>query len=59
VWSSPLELYPVHILPAPQGQVFIAEPKVEYQLQAYVQIQPTKGPYQMQMFPYSKRLWIC
>jgi len=62
MWSSPIELYPVHVAPvqAPTGQAYVLEPQVEYRLQSYTPIQPPKAPYQlMQDNYYSRRLWVC
>jgi len=61
MWSSPLELYPVHVSPtqAPQGQVFVAEPQVAIKCQDYLSIQPTRGPYELAQDFYKRRLWVC
>jgi len=60
MWSSPLELYPVHVIPtqAPSGQVYVAEPQVAYRSKEYLPIQPPTAPYEIQQ-EYSRRFWIC
>lgn len=58
MWSSPLELYPVHVSStvAPHGQVYVKEPQVVRPLD-YTIVQPPRGPYEV--ITYSKKLWIC
>jgi len=56
------ELYPIHIPPtqAPAGQVYTVRALgVEYQLQDYLVVQPTRAPYEITQELYSRRLWIC
>ena len=59
MWSSPLEVYPVHVSPsqAPAGTILVAEPQVTRQVD-YLPVQPPKAPYELQQ-EYSRRLWIC
>ena len=59
VWSTPLEVYPVHVSPsqAPVGTVLVAEPQVVRQVD-YLPVQSAKAPYGLQQ-EYSRRLWVC
>jgi len=60
MWSSPLELYPVHVSPtlAPEGQRPLVEPTT-YKVNAeYLVVQPSREPYGIPQ-EYTKRLWIC
>jgi len=61
MWSSPLELYPVHVssAQAPQGQGFVVEPQVAIKLQDYLSVQPAKGPYELAQDFHRRRLWVC
>lgn len=60
MWSSPLELYPVHVSPtiAPQGMAQVAEPQTREVKADYLVVQPPRGPYETQQ-RYSQRLWVC
>lgn len=60
MWSSPAELYPIHIAPtqAVQGQGYVIEPQVEYQEQDYLIVQPSGKPYELHQ-NYARRLWVC
>jgi hypothetical protein len=60
MWSSPLELYPVHIAPvqASSGQAHVMEPQVTYRVKEYLPIQPPTAPYEIQQ-EYTRRLWVC
>ena len=60
MWSSPIELYPVHLSPTlpPSGQVQVIEPQVSIKTPEYLSVQPIGKPYTTTQ-EYSKRLWIC
>jgi len=60
MWSSPLELYPVHVSPtlAPEGQRPLIEPSVHRVNAEYLVVQPSREPYGIPQ-EYTKRLWIC
>jgi hypothetical protein len=59
MWSSPLELYPVHVslLVAPQGMTHVIEPQTKEIKAEYLVVQPTQKPYEMQ--DYARRVWVC
>jgi hypothetical protein len=58
MWSSPLELYPVHLpTQAVEGQTKLIEPQTTIREPEYLTVQPTKQTYSTQQ--YSRRLWIC
>jgi hypothetical protein len=59
MWSSPLELYPVHLPPlqSVEGQTKVAEPQTAQRQTEYLTVQPTQQTYSTQ--EYSRRLWIC
>lgn len=59
MWSSPLELYPVHVSPtlAPQGQALVVEPQVKVKAE-YLVVQPSREPYGICQ-EYSRRIWVC
>ena len=59
MWSSPLELYPVHLSPTQsvEGQTKTIEPQTTIREPEYLTVQPTKQTYSTQQ--YSRRLWIC
>ena len=59
MWSTLLEVYPVHVSPsqAPVGAILVAEPQVVREVD-YLPIQPPKAPYGLQQ-EYSRRLWVC
>tara|TARA_R100001377_G_scaffold29713_1_gene16178 strand:+ start:839 stop:1021 length:183 start_codon:yes stop_codon:yes gene_type:complete len=58
--SSPLEVYPVHVLPtsAPVGQELLIEPSVNRVNAEYLVVQPSREPYGVPQ-EYTRRLWIC
>ena len=60
MWSSPLELYPVHVSPtiAVQGMAHVIEPQTKDVKAEYLVVQPSKKPYEVQQ-DYSRRVWIC
>ena len=60
MWSSPLELYPVHVAPdvAPVGQRLIVEPQTHIANAEYLVVQPSREPYGVPQ-EYTRRLWIC
>jgi hypothetical protein len=66
MWSSILEMYPVHVSPttAVQGTALVQEPKTEIKpvgkaaAVEYLVQQRTSGPYGMRT-QYSQRLWVC
>jgi hypothetical protein len=60
MWSSPLELYPIHVAPelAPIGQRLLVEPQT-YKVNAeYLVVQPSREPYGIPQ-EYTRRLWVC
>jgi len=59
MWSSPLELYPVHVssLVAPQGMTHVIEPQTKEIKAEYLVVQPTQKPYEIH--DYSRRVWVC
>jgi hypothetical protein len=58
VWSSPLQLYPVHVSPitAPQGMAHVIEPQVIRE-QDYMRVQPPNKPYTHTA--YSTLHWVA
>jgi hypothetical protein len=60
MWSSPLELYPVHVSPdlAPLGQGLLIEPAVNRVNAEYLVVQPSREPYGIPQ-EYTRRVWIC
>jgi hypothetical protein len=66
MWSSPLELYPIHVSPtvAASGMALVQEPKTDIEVPnrdvnlEYLIVQPTNGPYEIHE-QYSRRLWVC
>ena len=58
MWSSPLELYPVHVSPtiAPQGTALVVEPQVIRE-QDYMRVQPPSKPYMPTA--YSTLHWVA
>jgi len=62
MWATSLELYPVHVSPAqaPASGIYTVKALgVEYQLQDYMVVQPSRKPYEITLELYSRRLWIC
>jgi len=60
VGVSPLELYPVHLMPEvsrPSYRLLI-EPTVHKVNIEYLVVQPSREPYGTPQ-EYTKRLWIC
>jgi hypothetical protein len=60
MWSSPLELYPIHVSPdlAPIGQRLLVEPQTYKVNVEYLVVKPFRGPYATPQ-EYTKRLWVC
>jgi hypothetical protein len=60
MWSSPLELYPIHVSPdlAPSGQALLIEPSVNKVNAEYLVVQPSREPYGIPQ-EYTRRVWIC
>ena len=59
MWSSPLELYPVHVSSlAPTTMAYVIEPQTKEIKAEYLVVQPTQKPYEMQQ-DYSRRVWVC
>ena len=60
MWSSPLELYPIHVAPdlLPQVQRLLVEPSVYKVNVEYLVVQPSREPYGIPQ-EYTTRLWIC
>jgi hypothetical protein len=58
MWSSPLELYPIHVAPTitPVGQVLVTEPQVIRE-QDYMRVQPPSEPYKPTA--YSTLHWVA
>ena len=58
MWSSPLELFPVHVSPtiAPQGMAYVIEPQV-IRDRDYMIVQPISKPYAVNA--YSTLHWIA
>ena len=60
MWSSPLELYPIHVSPdlAPSGQALLIEPSVNRVNAEYLVVQPSREPYGIPQ-EYTRRVWVC
>lgn len=60
MWSSPLELYPIHVAPtlAPEGQRPLIEPTTYTVKAEYLVVQPSREPYGIPV-EYTRRIWIC
>jgi len=60
MWSSPLELYPIHVAPtlAPEGQRPLIEPTTHTVNAEYLVVQPSREPYGIPQ-EYTRRVWIC
>lgn len=60
MWSSPLELYPVHVSPdvAPVGHRLLIEPQTHTVNAEYLVVQPSREPYGIPV-EYTKRVWVC
>ena len=60
MWSSPLELYPIHVSTdlAPMGQRLLVEPQTHTVHAEYLVVQPSREPYGIPV-EYTRRLWIC
>ena len=57
MWSSPLELYPVHITPLPPvNMAYVVEPQVIRE-QDYMIVQPISKPYEVNA--YSTLHWVA
>lgn len=58
MWSSPLQLYPVHVSPtiAVQGMAYVVEPQVIRE-QDYMRVQPISKPYALPA--YSTLHWVA
>ena len=58
MWSSPLELYPIHVSPDIRHYRLLVEPQT-YKVNAeYLVVQPSRGPYAIPQ-EYTTRLWVC
>jgi|TARA_R110000796_G_scaffold108837_1_gene219982 hypothetical protein len=59
MWSSSLEIYPVHVAntQAPAGQSYVIEPQVNLEYD-YMIVRPPKAPYSLQP-EYATRHWVC
>jgi len=62
VWSSPLELYPVHVSPtiAPQGMAYVIEPQVSKRInvERYSVVNVT-GIAAYEQRPISQNFWVA
>jgi hypothetical protein len=66
MWSSPLELYPIHVSPiiAAHGMALVAEPKTDIKVPnkdvnvEYLVVPRPTAPYEIREY-YSHMLWIC
>jgi hypothetical protein len=60
MWSSPLELYPIHVSPDvfPAGHRPLIEPQTHTVNAEYLVVQPSREPYGIPV-EYTRRLWIC
>ena len=57
MWSSPVELYPVHITPLPpSGMAYVVEPQVTRNKE-YMIVQPISKPYEVNA--YSTLHWVA
>ena len=57
MWSSPVELYPVHITPLPPaGMAYVVEPQVARNKE-YMIVQPISKPYEVNA--YSTLHWVA